>query len=271
MPSTRMASLTRHLRTVARRLGIELRPRLIAVLPFRDEMRFLPGWFANVLPHVDGVVAVDDGSADGSAEFVAQQPKVLQLLRRPRRPAEDWDCGANRRDLYWEAGRLGAEWILGLDADERLERDFRKRAESEIRRMDAAQIRAGSIRVRELWNRPDRMRVDGIWGRKAHGRLFRFDASARLDDRKLHGHWPPLDMRRRRGDGSEYFEPLDLELYHLRMVAAADRERRRDRYNALDPERLFQAVGYEYLTDPTNLEVVPLPEGRDYEPMPEDP
>ena len=98
------------------------------MLPFRDEMRFLPGWFANVLPHVDGVVALDDGSSDGSAEFVGAQPKVEALLHTGRRAAEPWDCGANRRRLYAAAGDCGAQWIVGLDADERVERDFRRRA-----------------------------------------------------------------------------------------------------------------------------------------------
>jgi hypothetical protein len=239
------------------------------VLPFRDEMRFLPGWFANVTPHVDGVVALDDGSADGSAEFVAAQPAVIELLHTGRRADEPWDCGANRRRLYAAAGRCGAQWIVGLDADERIERDFRRRAEAEIDRLESQGVSAGAIRIRELWDRPDRMRVDGIWGRKAHGRLFAFRPEAVLDERRFHGHWPPLDSRLRRPDGSEFYEPLDLEIYHLRMVRAEDREGRRDRYNRLDPERRFQAIGYDYLTDPQGLEVVALPAGREYEPMPE--
>ncbi len=232
-------------------------------------MRFLPGWFANVAPHVDGVVAFDDGSTDGSAEFVAHQPKLVALVRGGRRGSQPWDCGANRRRLYAAAGAHDAQWILGLDADERIERDFRRRAEAEIDRLEALGVTAGAIRIRELWDRPDRMRVDGIWGRKANGRLFAYRADALLDDRRFHGHWPPLDSRIRLPDGREIYEPLDLEIYHLRMIRAEDRQLRRERYNALDPERRFQAIGYDYLTDPQGLVVSPLPAGREYEPMPE--
>jgi hypothetical protein len=238
------------------------------VLPFRDEMRFLPGWFANVSPQVDGIVALDDGSTDGSAELVRGQLKVLEVLAAARGPFEPWDCGENRRRLYHAAGRHGAGWILGLDADERLAKSFRARAEAEIDRLEAQGITAGAIRIRELWDRPDRMRTDGVWGMKAHGRLFAYRPDAILDERRYHGHWPPLDSRVRLPGGREVFEPLDLEIYHLRMVLAEDRADRRDRYNRLDPERRFQAMGYDYLTDPTNLEVAPIPEGREYEPMP---
>jgi hypothetical protein len=251
--------------------GASRRHRLLAVLPFRDEMRFLPDWFANVSPHVDGVVALDDGSRDGSADFVARQPKVVALLRQDRKPAEAWDCGANRRRLYAAAGAEGAQWILGLDADERLEREFRRRAEREIERLESRGLTAGAVRLRELWDRPDRMRVDGVWGIKRPGRLFAYRDHAELDQRRLHGHWPPIDSLRRDGEGSEAFEPLDLEVYHLRMLRAEDRARRRDRYNDLDPERRFQAMGYDYLADTEGLSVLPLPAGREYEPRPRTP
>src|SRR4051812_26875775 len=40
--------------------------RMLALLAVRDEMAYLPGWLDNVAGQVDGVVALDDGSADGS-------------------------------------------------------------------------------------------------------------------------------------------------------------------------------------------------------------
>src|SRR4028118_511737 len=70
-------------------------PDRLALLFFHSEMRSLPGWFENVLPHVDGVVALDDGSTDGSGDFVAAQPGVLEVVRVPPRAPHAWGAGAS--------------------------------------------------------------------------------------------------------------------------------------------------------------------------------
>ena len=238
------------------------RTRLLALLACRDEMRYLPGWFANVAPQVDGIVALDDGSLDGSADFLAAQPKVLALMRAPRRTPHVWEDGANHRRLVEAARAYDPDWLLGVDADERLERDFRRRAEAAIAGGRRRGQRAFYVHVRELWDRPDRMRIDGVWGGKRSARLFAARAHATFHDQRLHGYWAPLDLRGPGGD----FPQADLLVYHLRMLHAEDRVARRAKYERLDPQRRFQSIGYEYLTDESGLELAPLPIGRGFEP-----
>jgi hypothetical protein len=239
------------------------RKRLLALLAFRDEMRFLPDWFESVRSLVDGVVALDDGSADGSAEFVERQPEVLELIRLLRRPASEWDDAGNHRRLVEASWRHAPDWVIGLDADERLEAGFRQRAEDEIARGERRGVRALRVHVREIWDDPLHFRADGIWGTKSSARLFEARLDHEFHGMRLHSHWAPLNSR-----VNGEFPRADLLLYHLRMLSAADREARRARYESLDPGRDFQAIGYAYMTVTDGLALERIPAGREYRPLP---
>ncbi|MEB3199967.1 MAG: glycosyltransferase family 2 protein [Synechococcaceae cyanobacterium] len=236
----------------------ERRRRMLALVAVRDEARFLPGFLRNVAAHVEGIIALDDGSTDGSDRLLADHPAVLELLRNPPdRPR--WDESGNHRRLVDAALRHGAGWMLCLDADERLERHFRIRAERVISRGALLGLSAYALELRELWDGPSQVRVDGLWGGRLRARLFRACADSSFDARELHGQKAPLQGRR-----WGRYPRADLIFYHLRMVRPQDRQARRARYERLDPDRRWQSIGYDYLTDSTGLRLRPLPPGRDF-------
>lgn len=72
------------------------RTRLLALLALRDGMRHLPGFLRNVAPQVDGIIALDDGSSDGTPELLARHQAVIELLRVPR-DQPTWDEVGNHR------------------------------------------------------------------------------------------------------------------------------------------------------------------------------
>lgn len=230
------------------------RVRLIATTFVRDEIDELPGFVANVAPHVDGIVALDDGSLDATGEWLEARPEVLEVLRVPRGPLDE---ARNHRLLVAAAVRHGAQWMLSIDADERVEERFRDRAERIIRRGSPFGLAAYAIHLRELWDGEDRVRVDGIWGRKSIARLFRALPDHQFDDVPLHAHKAPLQAR-----VLGRFPPADLILYHRAMITPQQRAARRARYEELDPDCRYQRIGYAYLTDETGLRLERLPRGR---------
>lgn len=231
--------------------------RLIALLAARDELAELPGLLANLAPHVDGVVALDDGSLDGTGRWLAARPEVLEVLHVERGP---WDEPRNHR-LLVEAGlRHGADWFLSIDADERVEREFRDRAERVIRRGAWLGLKSFSIHLHDLWDAEDRVRVDGIWGRKSVARLFRALPGHVFDHAPLHAQKAPLQSR----VAGRFFVPANLILYHRAMLTSEGRAERRARYERLDPDSVYQAIGYAYLTDEAGLRLQPLPRGREW-------
>ena len=103
------------------------------------------------------------------------------------------------------------------------------------------------VHFRELWEYNNYYRSDGIWDQKRKDILFPLSDTMTFDYQSNH-HIP---WHYRELDG--YQVMLDYNLYHLKMIKSTDRERRKDLYNALDPNRKMQAIGYDYLTDMQGL------------------
>jgi hypothetical protein len=58
-----------------------------------------------------------------------------------------------------------------------------------------------------------------------------------------------------------------FNLYHLRMIASADRAARFARYQVLDPDRLYEPKGYDHLVDEAGLQRELIPPERGFLPL----
>ncbi len=216
------------------------RPTLVVLLPVRNGEADLPGWFASVAAFADAVVALDDGSTDGTRTLLEAEPLVERLLHRPVRPDHaGWDDAANRSLLLEAAATLRPRWVLFLDADERITAD------------DAAALRAFVEGDEALAGFAYTFVVHRMVGDLEHydraelpvARLFAWEPGQRLDGERLHLVPVPTSIP------SARWLPTTLRIQHL---AGLDEDRRRARlrkYNEADPGLEHQA-DYGHLVDP---------------------
>ncbi len=207
--------------------------RIIALFSYRYDVHLVPDLIRNIAPSVHGYVALDD--RDAGVRFSSEPKRRFALLDAAR--------------------SLGADWILIIDPDERVDRRLAKM----IPKMTSGpQNIIWSFRIREMFT-PQAYRDDGLWGAKTRNTLFPIAAVSDFDMQELHGAW----IRR-----STAFEQrnADLDVYHLRMATQERRRQRRLTYAAVDPERYMQLLGYDYLDDERGMVLKTLPHDRGFEP-----
>lgn len=208
-------------------------PLVIAVFSFRHDAHLVPDFLENIRPFVHGYVSWDDRNA---TEELSSEP-----VRRNR--------------LLTEARKMGAQWILSCDPDERIAANLSRRLPEMLAMGEGI-----------LWNfpmlemfTPYSYRIDGIWGRKQRVLLFPIRAVRKDLTAGLHGSW----VKEREG-----FRVLDagVNVYHLRMATPERRKLRRELYATADPTRQFQRIGYDYLDDDRDMVLERIPEGRAFKP-----
>lgn len=166
---------------------------------------------------------------------------------------KEYDERAMRLQMKRLAIQKGADWILELDPDER----FEKSAEKIIREVTKTKHKTiYRVNFRELYS-PDEYRVDGIWGRKYRFSLYPVYPNQKIKNQKYNLKTWPINREYKR-------VPLNLNLYHLKMIDPKAREDRVKWLKEIDPNSETQRVGYDYLVDESGMKLEKIPEGREY-------
>lgn len=234
--------------------------KIIVLCCFRDASAYLPEFIRHLSPHVDRFLFLDDRSAIPHRTFSEDLIKGMMtckasLIQRSGRLAGD-DApfsmeSRNRSILLREALAEGADWVLTLDADERVELEFLKK----MRGWCLPAFDAIGFRLRDVWNSPNQYRTDGIWSEKRKTALWNVAATgALLPSEGLHGPWI------RNVDDCNVVR-LDASIYHLGSLTAELRTERVRRHETADPEHKWQA-DYSYLAKEDGLKLETIQPGR---------
>jgi glycosyltransferase involved in cell wall biosynthesis len=200
-------------------------PRVVCLLPARNAANDLPAYLASAEGFCDAIVALDDGSTDETAELLEASPLVQIVLRNARRDGyQGWHDGANRNRLLREAAELEPDWIIAIDADERIEPDdgetLRRFLET-----DALPGCAYGLQHFRMWG-------GGQYDPNFHWifRLFAFSVEHCLPDEPLHFDPVPAGMPRVR---------TTIRVQHLGAASEERRAARLRKYGEADPDGAY--------------------------------
>jgi len=198
-------------------------PRISLVMIVRDEAEFVADAIRSALPYVDEIVVGDTGSVDDTPEIAASLgARVVSL------PWEDDFSRARNRALTYAR----EDWILSLDADERI----RKGDPDALRRMLARDdLWGGIVRIYHRLDPPSA----GAWDNVL--RLFRNDPRVMFEGR-IH---ETVDASLARIPEAKVL-PVPLVVEHLGYLEAVARKKTKTKRNL----RLLELALAEYPRDP---------------------
>jgi hypothetical protein len=229
---------------------------ILVLLPVRNAAHDLSGYFQSVSRFADGVLALDDGSIDETPELLKQQPLVKGILHNPRREGfAGWDDAANRNRLLAAAADFSPEWILSLDADERID-EIDAQALVRFIQSDAVPGLAYGFRCYPTSDDGRWYLPPSIW----IYRLFHFSPGQRFSDSRFHFAPIPTDIPR------EAYLRTSFRIQHLGGFDNARRAARYEKYRDVDPDRRFWP-SYSALLAPIDDDLlIPWPERPEGEP-----
>jgi len=213
---------------------------VVGLLPARNAEEDLEGYFASIRGLCDTIVALDDGSTDETYAVLEREPLVKVLLRNPvREDYRGWDDAANRNLLLDAAADLQPEWILSLDADERLD-ETDARSLKHFLTTDALPGCAYGFR-----HVPMRRDEETFWPKYQWiYRLFSYAPGQRFPNQRLHFTPIPSSIPQ------ELWFKTTLRVQHLGGMTDARRLIRFSKYLEADPTRRYQANYRNVLTGP---------------------
>lgn len=213
--------------------------RLLALIPVWNREDHICDTLTSLESCVDGVIVLDDGSTDATPSLLRESSLVIEILTKPPKPLVEWDDAANRLELYRAAARYQPEWLLCIDADERLGSAFGRFAENLLG--VGAGWKALSLQVIDV--------TDGMATRSRSGhRMYRYSGDYTFDRRRLHCRLLPIEITPE--------ETLQTNMRLLHDVGGENaRLLQKRKYEEADPENIWQS-SYDHLLKP--LMWVPL-------------
>jgi glycosyltransferase involved in cell wall biosynthesis len=200
--------------------------KIAAMLRIRNEERWIVEVIASLLPIAERIFVLDDHSTDGTRELC----RGFAEVELHESPFEGLDETRDKNHLLDKILPHDPEWVICVDGDEVLESN----GAAKIRDLACRPAAAYSFRVLYLWDTPQTVRMDGVYGRFYRPSMFRLHANRKARFRtttaggNLHCSSVPQEHL-----------PLsartDVALLHYGYIDRDMRLRKYEYYNRVDP------------------------------------
>ncbi len=227
------------------------KPRIICQMRIKNEEAWLRDVLDSMARIADGIVILDDGSTDRTPEICRSHPAVVQYVHQIEATIDEV---RDKNRLLKMAMKENPDWILCMDGDEIFEQSAPERILEAIRTCPP-DVSVLDIEFLYMWDDMEHYRVDGIYRRIFHHRLFRVvgqDREALSFAPTAHGgnfhceSVPPNIV----GRSME----IDVKVLHLGYMPREVRVRKHEWYCRNDPQHATQGF-YDHLLDQPGMEI----------------
>ncbi len=200
------------------------RPSLGVVAISYNEEQNMSGFLDNLLPWVDEIVVVDDGSTDSTVSLLQAAGSKVKVIQRERQQKHDY---AEKRNTGIAAAQ--SDWLLHMDIDERVSPELAREILQAIR--DSGKDGYKFRRLNYFMHRP--MRAGGWqhWNQIHLARREKFCFEGQVHERAK------LDA------SDDRVGQLQGKMWHLNEPNYYVRMQKSERYSLLEVEK-FKARGF---------------------------
>jgi glycosyltransferase involved in cell wall biosynthesis len=198
---------------------------IVGMMRIKNEARWIETVLAAAFEICDRVYILDDHSTDGTPEICRQFESAVLFPS----PFEGLD---ESRDKNFLISKLSGDWCLAIDGDEVVQDQ-----KHELAAIAAAGVHeCVSLRVLYLWDRPDQVRSDGVYGRFWRPSFFRIRKGDSFKTTRNGGNFHCGNVPQQfRGAAT-----CGARLLHFGYMVAADRRRKFEWYNQADPNNRLE-------------------------------
>ena len=211
---------------------------MIGLLRVKNEARWLAGVLRSIQPVCDAVYVFDDHSTDETPAVARAEGAWVW-----HSPFDGLDEARDKDWMLDRAKDINPDWVLMVDGDEVLSADSIPAVRAAVKRTNTARY---SFRILYLWDRPDQIRVDGVYREFRRTSMFRVAGQPQSISFARTSHGGNFHCKSHPqgliGAGLE----LDAKLLHYGYMLREDRIRKYQFYTSKDPGSAYED-GYRHI------------------------